>query len=85
MVAGTTLVDPWRVINHCFCDSGSATKPHHSGHMQTWGSPPGPHSGVTPEVGQGTLAQLKAASSGEILTIEGSHMAGHMAAGHALV
>ena len=50
MVAGTTLMDP-------FCDSGSTTKPQHSGHMQPC---------VTPEVGHGTLAQLKAASSGEI-------------------
>ena len=66
MVAGTTLMDPWRMINHWFCDAGSTTKPQHSSHMQPWGSQPGPHSGVTPEVGYGTLVWLKAASSGEI-------------------
>ena len=49
---------------HRFCDSGHMTKPRHPGHLPPWGSPPGPHSGVTPKVGQATRAELKAASSG---------------------
>ena len=42
------------------------TNPQQLDLMQPWGSSPGPHNGVTPEVGLGTLAWLKAPSGGEI-------------------
>ena len=48
------------------CDSGRTTNPQYSGHFWPWGSPPRPHSGVTPEVGHGMLVWVNAASSGEI-------------------
>ena len=41
-------MEPWRMTNHWLCDSRSTTKPQHSGHVPPWGSPLGPHCGVTP-------------------------------------
>ena len=34
-------MDPWRMTNHRFLDSGSTTQPQHSGHLKPWGSPSG--------------------------------------------
>ena len=53
MLAGTTLEDPWHIINQWLCGSGSTTKPQQSSHVPPWCPPPGPHSGVAPDVGHG--------------------------------
>ena len=67
MAAGTTLIEPWRTISHWVRDSGRTRKPQQSDHFPPLGLPTGPHSRVTPKVGHGMLAWLKAASSGEVL------------------
>ena len=64
--AGLTLKDPCFMLSHSLCDSSRITNPQHSGHLLPWGSSLGTHSGVTPKVGQGMHAELKAASSGEM-------------------
>ena len=30
--AGMTLIEPWRIVGHWFCDSNRTTNPQHSGH-----------------------------------------------------
>ena len=63
--AKMTLMEPYRRMSHWDCDSGRTIKRQQSGHLWPRGSPPGPHSGMTPEVGHGMLVWLNAASSGE--------------------
>ena len=60
-------MDLWRMISQWFCDSESTTETANLQATCILGAlRRGPHSGVTPEVGHGMLAWLKAASSGEI-------------------
>ena len=34
---GFMSTEPWRMMIHRFCDSGSMTKPRHPGHLPPWG------------------------------------------------
>ena len=70
MAEGLTSNEPCRMMSHWFCDSRNMTKPQHFGHTLPWGSPPNPHNSMTPEVDQGTQAQLDTASSDEIRFVE---------------
>ena len=66
MEAGTTSKDPWRMMSHLSCYPGIFDESATFGPLVILGSAPGPHNGVTTDVGQDMAAWSEAASSGEM-------------------